>query len=54
MSSAAMSSPIRRRTARRLPPLGARVAGVLVDVSGLVVLLGLWAVGGWLIARNPA
>lgn len=49
-----MSSPIRRRTARRVPALGARMAGAFVDVSGLVVLLGLWAVGGWLIARNPA
>lgn len=55
MSSAAMSSPIRRRhAARRLPAPGDRLASALVDVSGLAVLLGLWGLGGWLITRNPA
>ncbi|QGM97498.1 ABC transporter permease [Methylocystis parvus] len=55
MSSAAMTSPFRRRrAASRLPALGGRVASALVDLSGLAALLGLWALGGWLIARNPA
>jgi NitT/TauT family transport system permease protein len=55
MSSVAMISPIRRsRVASGLPSLGGRMARALVDSSGLAVLLGLWALGGWLIARNPA
>jgi NitT/TauT family transport system permease protein len=55
MSSAAMTSPLRRRRARGRPPaLGGRVASALVDSSGLAILLGLWQLGGWLIASNPA
>ncbi|RTL86154.1 MAG: ABC transporter permease subunit [Hyphomicrobiales bacterium] len=60
MTSVAMTSPVGRRAARRLRALreslraaGRRLAGGLVDVSGLAILLGLWAFGGWLIARNP-
>ncbi len=55
MSAATMTSPIRRRrAASRLPSLGGRVAGAFVEAGGLAALLGLWALGGWLLARNPA
>lgn len=55
MISVAMISPIRgSRVAGGLPSLRGRMARVLIDVSGLAVLLALWAFGGWLIARNPA
>ena len=54
MTSLAMTTPIRRRPARRWPSLAGRLSDLLVELCGLALLVALWAIGGWLIARNPA
>ena len=54
MSSVTVTTRIRRRPARYLPSLALRLSDLLVELSGLVLLLVFWAIGGWLIARNPA
>lgn len=54
MSSLTVTTQIRRRPARYLPSLALRLSDLLVELSGLVLLLVLWAIGGWLIARSPA
>ncbi|MBL1257853.1 ABC transporter permease [Methylocystis sp. Sn-Cys] len=54
MSAVAVSFLERPRDLRRRRAIGARLARVLVELSGLALLLGLWALGGWLIARNPS
>lgn len=54
MSSVAMNTPLGRRRMPRLPAIGAPLARILTELSGLAALLALWALGGWLIARSPA
>lgn len=49
-----MTTQVRRRPARHGPSLALRLSNLLVELSGLVLLFVLWAIGGWLIARNPA
>lgn len=40
--------------AGRLPTVKKRVKNILIDLSGLALLLGVWIVCGWLIESNPA
>ena len=55
MSVTTMPTLIGGSLARFLAPASAkRAAHALVELSGVLVLLGLWALGGWLIERNPA
>jgi NitT/TauT family transport system permease protein len=55
VSVATVPAPAGARRARFFAPASAkRAAQALVELSGVLVLLGLWALGGWLIERNPA
>lgn len=55
MSNVLTSVPIRRRNMSALvPAVRKRAANVLIELSGIVLLLGIWAFCGWLIEKNPA
>jgi NitT/TauT family transport system permease protein len=54
MSSLVMTTEVHHRSTPSGASLASRLTDLLVELSGLVLLLALWAVGGWLIARNPA
>jgi NitT/TauT family transport system permease protein len=54
LSSLVMTTQTRRRLGRLWPMLALRLSDLLVELSGIVLLLVLWAIGGWFLVRNPA